>query len=85
MRQLRWGAPLKWGGAVHLHTLHIPKATTEYRRVHFCDILPLFHVPFWLSHIPVYLFILLLSSSDRSKKLWLRQKRVMETGLIEEV
>jgi len=25
------GAPLKWGGGpVHLHTLHIPKATTDF-------------------------------------------------------
>jgi len=28
MRDNLGGGPLKWRGPVHLHTLHIPKATT---------------------------------------------------------
>ena len=26
------GGPQKWGGPVHLHTLHIPKTTTAWKQ-----------------------------------------------------
>ena len=29
IKGLNWGGAQKWGAPVHLHTLHIPKATTD--------------------------------------------------------